>query len=271
MSGAPGSQEPPVQLQTPAQPADQPRDGGALSLIAQSDFRRLWLAGALTGTMRWLETLAVAVFVFGETGNPFLVAVMMFLRMFPMFLFGAIAGVIAERISRKAMLLVGLMFLTANSSVMVTLAVTDLLEIWHVAVAVFIGGIFWSTEFPVRRTMLGEAAGMDRVGLAMGIDSATTNATRMVGPALGGRVAQVPGAGRGLRPRCGFLRPRSFARPANRLQANEIGRQPCRAFHKPPRGLFLHTIAPSHRWNSHYNDPGQPVGIPVHEHGSGDR
>ena len=165
---------------------DRPRQGGAVSLLAESEFRRLWLAGALTGTMRWLETLAIAVFVFGETDSPLLVAVMMFLRMFPMFLFGSVVGVIAERINRKVMLLSGLVFLTANSSLMATLAITDLIEIWHIAIAVFIGGIFWSTEFPVRRTMLGEAAGMDRIGLAMGIDSATTNATRMVGPILGG-------------------------------------------------------------------------------------
>jgi hypothetical protein len=49
-----------------------------------------------------------------------------------------------------------------------------------------LSGVFWSGEFPVRRTMLGEIAGLGRLSAAMGLDSATNNFTRMVGPLLGG-------------------------------------------------------------------------------------
>ena len=47
-------------------------------------------------------------------------------------------------------------------------------------------GVFWSSDFPVRRTLLGEIAGAQRLSRAMALESATNNATRMVGPALGG-------------------------------------------------------------------------------------
>jgi hypothetical protein len=43
---------------------------GPRSLIAEADFRRVWLAGALTGTIRWLEFLAIAVYVLELTGSP---------------------------------------------------------------------------------------------------------------------------------------------------------------------------------------------------------
>jgi MFS family permease len=177
-----------------APPSGAPAGGvgrsGIAGLLADPNFRRLWLAGSFSGTIRWLETLAVAVFVFDRTGDAFIVALMMFFRMLPMFLFGAVAGVVADKIERKTMLVGGLLILAANAIIMGTLALTDVLEIWHLAIGIFISGIVWSSEFPVRRTMMGEVAGMDRVGLAMGLDSATVNATRMLGPTLGGVLLQ---------------------------------------------------------------------------------
>ena len=171
-------------------PVGSARRSGIVGLISEPNFRRLWIAGSFSGTIRWLETLAVAVFVFDKTGDAFIVALMMFFRMLPMFLFGAVAGVVADRIDRKTMLVGGFLILAANSIIMGVLALTDVLEIWHLAIGIFISGVVWSSEFPVRRTMMGEVAGMDRVGLAMGLDSATVNATRMVGPTLGGVLLQ---------------------------------------------------------------------------------
>ncbi|GIR54506.1 MAG: hypothetical protein CM15mP62_19770 [Rhodospirillaceae bacterium] len=45
---------------------------------------------------------------------------------------------------------------------------------------------------PIRRRLLGDLAG-DKVSAAMGLDSATGNATRMMGPLLGGIMLQLVG------------------------------------------------------------------------------
>ncbi|NIV75393.1 MAG: MFS transporter, partial [Gammaproteobacteria bacterium] len=66
------------------------------------------------------------------------------------------------------------------------LALSGRLAIWQVALGAVLSGVFWSGEFPVRRTMLGEVAGLERLGTAMALDSATNNFTRMLGPLLGG-------------------------------------------------------------------------------------
>src|SRR5208283_1709473 len=70
-------------------------------LFANRDFWRLWYAGLIVFVVRWLETLAVAVFVYRATNSPFLVAMMVMLRLLPMGLFGAVLGVMAERIERR--------------------------------------------------------------------------------------------------------------------------------------------------------------------------
>ena len=164
-----------------------------LDLLRDGRFLRLWLAGGFIGTMRWLEILVFAVYTLEVTGSALAVALMMLARALPMFLFGAITGVIAERINRKAMMIFVLFGACAVSATLGGLAITGRIEIWHVALGAFLSGLVWTMEFPVRRTMLGELAGRHGVGAAMSLDSATSNGTRMLGPALGGLLFETVG------------------------------------------------------------------------------
>jgi hypothetical protein len=156
------------------------------SLLTNPSFLRIWIAGGLVGTIRWLEVLAVGVYTYQATGSPFIVATMLFARMLPTMLLGAFAGVIAERLDRRHLMMVGLVAMCLVSALLATLAISGRLALWHVAIGAVLSGVFWSGEFPVRRTMLGEIAGLGRLSAAMGLDSATNNFTRMVGPLLGG-------------------------------------------------------------------------------------
>jgi MFS family permease len=65
------------------------------------DFRRLLLVGLAVSVARWLEMLVVGIVVFQVTGSAFLVAAMTLLRMAPMGLFGALLGVLADRVPRR--------------------------------------------------------------------------------------------------------------------------------------------------------------------------
>lgn len=164
-----------------------------LSLLSDRDFRRIWLVGAVYGTTRWLETLAIAVFVFQLTRSPFLVAVMLMARMLPLIFFGSITGALAEQFNRRALLFGGLVIMTALSATLGTLALTGRIELWHIGVGAFLSGMVWSTDLPVRRTLLGDIAGLPRLGVAMSLDAATNNATRALGPAIGGALFELIG------------------------------------------------------------------------------
>jgi MFS family permease len=166
---------------------------GGTALLSNAAFLRVWLTGGFAGVLRWLELLAISVYVLETTGSPFLVALMTFLRMAPMFLFGIPAGALADRYDRKRLLLIGLLVLAAAAAALALLAVQGRIALWHIAVGTFLNGMFWASEFPVRRIMLGEIAGVERLSRAMALESATSNATRMIGPALGGVLLQTIG------------------------------------------------------------------------------
>ena len=157
-----------------------------LRLLSRKRFRRAWAAGALAGSVRWLEVLAVGWFVVEETGSPMAVALVLFLRQAPMFLLGAFAGAISERGDRRRILVTAFAAMAAVMGLLTLLAFLGDLTVYHVAAGVFCSGVIWALDFPVRRTMLGDLAGPSRFGTAMALDSATANLTRMLGPLAGG-------------------------------------------------------------------------------------
>jgi MFS family permease len=163
--------------------------------FGEPDFRRLWLVGLVVFAVRWLEMLAVAVFVYQRTGSPFIVAMLTMLRMLPMTLFGALIGALAERLERRIALVIVVISMLASSLILALLAWTDALAVWHVALASFFNGIAWTTDNPVRRTMIGEVVGPDRMSAAMSLDVGANNASRMLGPTLGGVLLATFGIG----------------------------------------------------------------------------
>ncbi len=157
-----------------------------LTLFADRDFRNIWIVGLAVFVVRWLETLAVGVFAYAATGSAFVVAMLTMLRLLPMGLFGAVLGAVAERMDRRRALLLVVLSQVATSAVIAALAFADAVEVWHLAVASFMNGIAWASDNPVRRAMIGQVAGPARIGVAMSIDVGTSNASRVLGPTLGG-------------------------------------------------------------------------------------
>jgi MFS family permease len=157
-----------------------------LRLFSLPDFRRLWFVGLASSVVRWLEMLALALFAYQLTGSAFVVAMLTMLRMLPLSLFGALIGAAADRLDRRRVLAV---VVATSMTVTLTLAILASLgaiAVWHLAVASFVNGIGWASDQPVRRMMIGDAVGVERVSSALSIDAATNNGTRVLGPMLSG-------------------------------------------------------------------------------------
>ncbi len=159
---------------------------GPRSLFAVPDFRRIWTVGLVLFTVRWLEMIAFGVYTYAETNSAFIVAMVTMLRLLPMALFGAFIGAYAERMERRTALLLVLGMLLLGETALAISALTGHLTVWQVALATFINGIGWAADNPIRRVMIGQAAGIERMNIAMSIDVGANNASRALGPTVGG-------------------------------------------------------------------------------------
>src|ERR1700722_2959412 len=178
-----------------AAPTAQERPMQRLLLSGCPDFWRLWSVGLVVFTVRWLEAVAVGVFVYQHSQSAFLVAVMTMLRLLPMGLFGAFIGAWAEKIERRITLIAVVTLMLTTSTSLVLLAYSGHLAIWHLATASFLNGLGWATDNPVRRVMIGEVVGGNQMSTAMSLDVGANNASRMMGPTIGGLLLASVGIG----------------------------------------------------------------------------
>lgn len=162
-----------------------PTDAGIRALLRDPNYVSIWAVGGLTGVIRWFQLLAMSIYTFKTTGSPLLVSMVPILWMLPLPLLGPVVGVVADRISRKLLLVWSNVMIIAISITMAIVAYAGGLAFVHIAIASMVGGLFWTTDMPVRRRLLGDLSG-GAVSAAMSLDSATGNATRMAGPLLGG-------------------------------------------------------------------------------------
>jgi len=143
--------------------------------------------------MMWLEMLVVPLLTLELTDSPLLVSFVFFLRFVPM-LFGFGLGVLSERINRKHLLVSGLIIQAATSLTWALLALTGSIQFWHLAVGSFVIGIVMTSDFPVRRTMMGEIVARSQIGRAMSLEMTSSSFFRILGPFTGGVLLGTVGA-----------------------------------------------------------------------------
>ncbi|MGE0766852.1 MAG: MFS transporter [Hyphomicrobiaceae bacterium] len=157
------------------------------------DYRRLWIAGALSGITRWLEFIALGIYAYELTASPPLVALLAVIRMAPYVLLGFFIGALADRYDRRTLLIATTFVLALVTIAMTILTATGHATYTAVAIATFLSGVFWTIDMPVRRRLVVDAAGEGNIATALGFDNATNFATRAIGPFIGGATYQLLG------------------------------------------------------------------------------
>lgn len=158
---------------------------------------RLYAAGqivSLTGT--WMQQIAMGWLVYRLTDSALLLGLVGFASQAPALLLMSVAGVLADRWSCRRMLLVTQSLAMLQAAAVGALALTGLIEVWHiVALAVFLGAVN-AFDMPTRHAFLVQMVG-DKQDLPSGIALHSTmfNGARLIGPSVAGLIVAAWGEG----------------------------------------------------------------------------
>lgn len=157
---------------------------------------RLFFGGQIISQAgNWMTLITQTLLVLSLTHNGVAVGLMTAAQFLPVLLFGAWAGVVADR-SDKRKLLIGIQsFAMVQSFALAALAFMDhppLIAFYALALA---GGFATAFDNPARRSFVVEMVPEKYVPNAVSLNSALMMGSRMVGPALAGVIIQVAGFG----------------------------------------------------------------------------
>jgi MFS family permease len=157
---------------------------------------RLFAGGSLLSNVgTWLQRVAQDWLVLALTGSAGALGITTGLQFLPTLLFSPFAGVLADRYAKKTVLNWTQSIMGATALLMGLLAVTGSITVWHVYLLTFIFGTASALDVPARQAFVNEMVDDAYLANAVGLNSASFNLARMIGPALAGALIALMGSG----------------------------------------------------------------------------
>jgi MFS family permease len=159
------------------------------------NYRLYFIAQLISVSGTWMQTVAQAWLVLHLSGSGVDLGIVVGLQFLPMLLFGPVGGLVADRVDKRHLLYFtqaagGLLALVLGA-----LVVSHRVELWQVYLLAALLGLVTVFDNPARQTFVMEMVGRDDLPNAVSLNTVVMNASRVVGPAIGGVVITVFGLG----------------------------------------------------------------------------
>lgn len=137
----------------------------------------------------WMTQLATVWLVYHLTNSALMLGVIGFTSQIPNFLLTPFGGVFADRFPRRKILLGTQILSMAQSLTLAALALSGVIQIWHILILSLCQGIISAVDAPARQVFVTELVEhKEDLANAIAINSIMFNGARLVGPAIGGLV-----------------------------------------------------------------------------------
>ena len=164
------------------------------SSLRHADFRYLWTGTVMMSAGQWVQQVTLGWLIYDLTGNSVLLGALNGLRALPFLVTGPMAGVAADRMDRRKLLIGTQWVLIATAVIFGGLVWSPYLHVWHIFVFTLITGVAWTITEPVRMSLIPSSVPKDELANAVAINSGGFNMMKVLGPALGGALIAWVGA-----------------------------------------------------------------------------
>jgi predicted MFS family arabinose efflux permease len=180
------------------------REAGTLSQFSVRDTfaslkypnYRLWFIGQLVSLIgTWTQTTAQGYLIYQLTKSPQYLGYVSFANGLPSWLFTLYAGAIADRMSRRTLMVITQSSMLILAFVLAILTFTNMIQWWHILILTFFLGISNAFDAPARQAFVLEMVERKDMTNAIALNSTMFTSALVLGPAFGGLVYAWVGPG----------------------------------------------------------------------------
>lgn len=157
-------------------------------------FRAFILGQSVSLVGTWMQQVAVAWAAFQLTHSAAVLGLVGFASQAPTFFLAPVGGALADRRSRRHLVLSTQFLMMVQASLLFYLSLTGALSVQALVIASLAMGVLNAFDVPARQSFLLEMVGAkDDLGTAIAVNSSVFNLARLVGPSIGGLILAVGG------------------------------------------------------------------------------
>jgi MFS family permease len=157
---------------------------------------RLYFGGqAVSFTGSWIQQIAAAWLVLEMTDSALAVGALALAQMLPITLLGLFVGTLIDRFEVRRVAIcteIGQLLVAAT---LAALTLGGWIQVWQIYALAVVQGICQSIGGPSRHALVFQMVGPDDLANAVGLNSSLGTTARVVGPAIGGAIVALAGAG----------------------------------------------------------------------------
>jgi MFS family permease len=165
------------------------------SLRRHRNYRLFFTGQVISVSGTWMQNIALAWLVVELTHSPIAVGALAFCRFIPFTIFGLVAGVVADRIDNRKLVITTQTISMVFSIVFATLVLTGSAVLWVVYLLAALSSTAIVFDAPGRHALTFQMVGRDELPNAVALNASLFNASRVVGPAVAGVLIAAFGVG----------------------------------------------------------------------------
>lgn len=171
------------------------RASGMGRALAERNYRLFTIGSIVSLIGQWTQRIAIGWLAWELTHSGTWLGLIAFADLFPTVVVTPFAGVIADRVDRRRMLMVTQMLAMLQAVALAGLTLANLIDIWSLfALALFLG-IVMSFNVAARLALMASMSRRENLPAAIAISAAVFNGARFIGPAFGGFIIAFWGVG----------------------------------------------------------------------------
>ena len=165
---------------------------GIFTTFHEKNFRLIWISSIFSGFAQQMEAVVLAWYVLTLTDSPLLVGFVTTSRQAAT-LFGAITGAIADRLSRRGIVISAQGFMAFLAFVMTLLVLSGNIQTWHIFLATALTGLARIFDMPARQALVADSVPVNNISNAVALNNSGRNLMQIAAPVTGGILFSVVG------------------------------------------------------------------------------
>jgi MFS family permease len=163
--------------------------------LAIPNYRRYFTGQVISISGNWMQTVAEMWLIVQLTGSGVSVGLVAGLQFLPVLLLGAWGGLLADRLSKRRLLMLTQALMALPAVALFVLYERGEATVGIVYALVLVRGTVNAFDNPARQSFVAELVGADRVMNAIGLNSVVVHTARIAGPAAAGAMIAAVGVG----------------------------------------------------------------------------